>query len=160
MLAERWERAPEFSIGSRDNKACKDKSIVRGLAYHQSVYKRLHAWTAANPELGLRFQEEPWLRRVVPSRQMCQPDGLLYDEFTEGGVVVEAKLNWKDGRDEKLIDLYLRATKSAYGLSVVWPLLITRNVRGYKGKPLIGLNQFEKVFDWRPGDLTPVMLLP
>lgn len=160
MLAELWERAPEINIGSRDNKNCKDKSIVRGLAYHRHVYSKLHAFTAANPNLGYHFIEEPWLRRTTGSRKMCQPDGVLLDKFTGGGVVVEAKLNWKDGRDEKLIKLYLAAAQSAYGLSITWPLLITRNLRGYKGPPLLGLRQIERVFAWRPGQITPVMLLP
>jgi hypothetical protein len=160
MQAETWERAPEFSIGSKGNTSCKDKSIVRGLAYHRHVYKQLERFVAARPDLGYRFIEEPWLRRLTGKRKMCQPDALLLDQITGGAVVVEAKLNWKDGRDEKLITLYLDAAKSAYGLSVVWPVLITRNVRGYKGQPLLGLRQLDKVFEWRPGKITPVMLLP
>lgn len=160
MLLEAWERAPEFAIGSRVNKACKDKSIVRGLRYHRSVYKRLDAWCKRNPAAGLRFVEEPWLRKVDGARRaMCQPDGVLLDDFTGGGIVVEAKLNWKDGRDEKLIDLYLKAARCAFGLTQVWPLLITSNVRGYKGEPLLGLAQLEKAFEWKPGLITPVMLL-
>lgn len=160
MLAEMWERAPEFAIGSKVNKACKDSSIVRGLAYHRSVYRKLERFCAANPALGYRFVEEPWLRRITPSRQMCQPDAVLLDQFTGGAVVVEAKLNWKDGRDEKLIKLYLAAARSAFGLTVTWPLLVTRNLRGYKGEPLLGLRQLERVFEWKPGEITPVMLLP
>lgn len=160
MLAETWERAPEFSIGSRGNAACKDKSIVRGLAYHRSVYKRLHSFVAANPNLGYHFIEEPWLRRVQGGKKMCQPDGILLDQFTGGALVVEAKLNWKDGRDEKLIQLYLAAARSAFGVTTTWPLLITRNIRGYKGEPLLGLKQIDRAFEWRPGQLTPVMLLP
>jgi hypothetical protein len=90
---------------------------------------------------------------------MCQPDGVLLDKFTGGAVVVEAKLNWKDGRDEKLIDLYLDAARSAFGVAMTWPLLVTKNVRGYKYPPLCGLSQIERAFSWKPGDPTPVMLL-
>lgn len=162
MLASRqWERAPDFAIGTRGNTACKDKSIVRGLAYHRKVYRQLESWCERNPGLGLSFVEEPWLREICEGRsKICQPDGVLLDEFTGAGVIVEAKLNWKDGRDEKLINLYLEASRSAFGLTQTWPLLITKNVRGYKGEPLLGLRQFEQVFAWRPGRLTPVMLLP
>lgn len=163
MLLERidqWERAPEFAIGSGNNSKCKDKSIVRGLAYHRHVYSRLHSFVKARPDLGYEFHEEPWLRRVTGGKKMCQPDGVLLDKFTGGGLVVEAKLNWKDGRDQKLLDTYLAAARSAFGLSATWPLLVTRNVRGYKGVPLLGLRQIEKAFEWRPGDITPVMLLP
>lgn len=91
---------------------------------------------------------------------MCQPDGVLLDHFTGGALVIEVKLNWKDGRDEILLDTYLEATRSAFGLTVTWPLLITKNVRGYKGQPLLGLKEIEKAFDWKPGALTPVLLLP
>lgn len=160
MLAtETWERAPEFSIGSAVNNACKDKSIVRGLRYHRHVYEQLHAFVKRHPEAGYKFIQEPWLRRVSGGKKMCQPDGVLLDQFTGGAVVVEAKLNWKDGRDEKLINTYLAATKSAYGLTTTWPLLITSNIRGYKGEPLLGLRQLDRVFEWRPGEITPVMLM-
>lgn len=159
LMPDMWERAPEFSIGST-NKACKDKSIVRGNAYHRRVYRQLHSFVASSPELGYEFYEEPWLRRTSGPRKMCQPDGVLLDPFTGGALVVEAKLNWKDGRDEKLLDLYLHAAKSAFGLTQTWPLLITKNIRGYQGKPLLGLRHLEAAYEWKPGDLTPVMLLP
>lgn len=159
-MIETWERAPEFAIGSAVNNSCGNKSIIRGLAYHRRVYGKLEAHCRANAELGFEFHEEPWLRRVKPAKKMCQPDGVLLDQFTSGALVVEVKLNWKDGRDEKLIDLYLGAVKSAFGVVMTWPLLITKNVRGYKGQPLLGLSQLERAFSWKPGDLTPVLLLP
>jgi hypothetical protein len=154
-----WERAPGFAIGSGGNLACKNISIQRGLAYHQKVYRTVGAWAAENADVGYSWVEEPWLRRTFPSKKMCQPDGVLIEQFTNSAIVIEAKLNWKDGRDEKLLATYLDAVKSAFDVTQTWPLLITKNVRGYKGEPLLGLKQIERVFEWEPGQLTPVMLL-
>lgn len=159
MTPHSWTRAPEFSIGSAKNNASKNLSIVRGLAYHRRVYASIDRFVKAHPDLGYTWYEEPWLR-CLGRRQMCQPDGVLVDGFSGGAIVVEAKLNWKDGRDEKLIDTYLHAAKSAFGLTATWPLLITSNIRGYKGKPLLGINNLEKAYQWTPGDITPVMILP
>ena len=158
-----WQHVPGFNIGTGANTASQNKSIVRGLAYHNKVYKALRAHVKAHPELGLELYIEPWFRELSPrgSRTrcaMCQPDAVLVDKFTGGGLVVEAKLNWKDGRDEKLINLYLAASKSAFGLEETWPVLVTQNIRGYKGVPLLGLKQLEGAFAWRPGMLTPVLL--
>jgi len=165
MLAQTqgWQLVPGFNIGTAANTASKNKSIVRGLAYHNRVYKALKALVAANPEAGFELYIEPWFRELRPrpgaSRcAMCQPDAVLVDKFTGGGLVVEVKLNWKDGRDEKLINLYLGASKSALGLEETWPVLITRNIRGYNGQALLGLRRLEEAFKWRPGMITPVLL--
>lgn len=162
MAIEKWERAPGFAIGSGANDSCNNLSIKRGLAYHRRTYKTLREFCSRHSGAGLEFIEEPWLRKQGHKGRgsMCQPDGVLLDGFTEGALVVEVKLNWKDGRDEKLLNTYLAATKSAFGLSATWPLLITRNVRGYKGVPLLGLSHLERAFEWRPGEMTPVLLLP
>lgn len=158
-----WQLVPGFNIGSAANTASKNKSIVRGLAYHNKVYKALRAFVAANPEAGYELYIEPWFRELHPrpgkSRcAMCQPDAVLIDRFTGGGLVIEVKLNWKDGRDEKLLNLYLAASSSALGLEETWPVLITRNIRGYSGPPLLGLKQLERAYNWRPGMITPVLL--
>jgi hypothetical protein len=165
MLAttQGWQLVPGFNIGTAANTASSNKSIIRGLAYHNKVYKALRALVAANPESGFELYVEPWFRELHPrdgrSRcAMCQPDAVLVDKFTGGGLVVEVKLNWKDGRDEKLLNLYLAAAKSAFGLEETWPVLVTRNVRGYKGQALLGLKKLEEAFKWRPGQLTPVLL--
>jgi len=165
MNASGWRFVPGFNIGTAANTASSNKSIVRGLAYHNKVYKALRAHNKAHPELGFELYVEPWFRELHPRPgrkrcAMCQPDAVLVDKFTGGGLVVEAKLNWKDGRDEKLINLYLDAAKSAFGLEETWPVLITKNVRGYNGRALLGLRQLDRAFAWRPGELTPVMLLP
>ena len=159
QTANRWERAPGFAIGTYGNRACTNKSIIRGRQYHRRTYDKIAAFIDANPALGYKWHEEPWLRHQFTGK-MCQPDGVLVDMFTGGAIVVEAKLNWKDGRDEKLLATYLEAVKSAFGVPATWPLLITSNVRGYKGQPLLGLRHLERAYRWRPGDLTPVMLLP
>jgi hypothetical protein len=158
---ETWERVPEYNIGSRANYSCDNKSIVRGLAYHRRVYGILFAHCDVNPGLGLDFVEEPWMRCIAGGkRRMRQPDGILLDNFTNSGIVIEVKLNWKDGRDEKLINTYLAAARSAFGLTTTWPLLITKNIRGYGGTVLLGLRELERCFEWRPGQSTPVMLIP
>ena len=165
MLAQTqgWRLVPGFNIGTAANTASKNKSIIRGLAYHNRVYKALRAHVAAHPEAGFEIYVEPWFRELHPrsgrSRcAMCQPDAVLVDKFTGGGLVIEVKLNWKDGRDDKLINLYLGAARSALGLEETWPCLITRNIRGYQGNPLLGLRQLDNAFNWRPGQLTPVLL--
>ena len=163
VISSGWRLVPGFNIGTAANTASKNKSIIRGLAYHNKVYRALRAHVAANPEAGLELYVEPWLRELHPrpgrSRcAMCQPDAVLVDKFTGGGLVVEAKLNWKDGRDEKLINLYLAAAKSAFGLEETWPVLITKNVRGYEGRALLGLKRLDEAFSWRPGMITPVLL--
>ena len=158
-----WRLVPGFNIGTGANTASKNKSIVRGLAYHNKVYKALRKLVAEHPESGYELYVEPWFRELHPKPgrtrcAMCQPDAVLVDKFTGGAIVIEVKLNWKDGRDEKLIDLYLAASSSALGLTEVWPVLITRNIRGYSGQALLGLKQLERAYQWRPGMITPVLL--
>lgn len=76
------------------------------------------------------------------------------------GIVCEVKLNWKDGRDIKLIDEYLPIVANAHGLDMVWPLLITHNLRGYQHPPILGLRKWEDAMLWFPGNPTPLMLVP
>lgn len=160
-----WELVVGFNIGTAANTASKNPSIVRGIAYHNQTYRRLRSWVNDNPDLNLELYVEPWFRTLtIPPgrkrRQMCQPDAVLVDKITGCGMVIEVKMNWKDGRDEKLINLYLEAASSGLGLDETWPVLITKNVQGYKGKPLLGLRQLERCLEWRPGLITPVLLLP
>lgn len=153
-----WERDGTLSVGSHNNTASKNKSIVRGLAYHRKVYRLLESWQKISaPEQQLYI--EPWLRHHV-TRKCCQPDAVLIEPQTETGIVIEVKLNWKDGRDEKLLDLYLKAVCQAFGLRAAWPALITSNVRGLKSKPLLGLGGLQYVDSWNVGDHTPVLLVP
>ena len=43
MNASGWRFVPGFNIGTAANTASSNKSIVRGLAYHNKVYKALRA---------------------------------------------------------------------------------------------------------------------
>jgi len=74
-------------------------------------------------------------------------------------LVVEVKLNWRDGRDEKLLSKYLPVVKNAFKLEAVWPLVIVGCLRGYEHPPLLGFKQLDRAFSWQAGDPTPVMLV-
>lgn len=153
-----WHREPENQIGTRAHSRVKtkNKSIIRGIAYHNRVYRALREIFKL-PDHSLHI--EPWLRNQR-TRALCQPDALLVDPMTHTGIVIEVKMNWKDGRDIKLIDLYLHAAQSAFGLVEVWPALITSNIQGYLGQPRLGLSTIPSCEDWQPGDITPLVLHP
>jgi len=158
-----WARDLTLDVGSRSNSASKNKSIVRGLAYHRKVYRLLENWQKISaPEQHLFI--EPWLRSVAPNakgkRPCCQPDAVIVDPVSETAIVIEVKLNWKDGRDEKLINLYLDAVKAAFDLRATWPALITSNIRGYEHTPRLGLGSLLACDSWNIGDPTPVILVP
>lgn len=159
-IAARWHVVRDYHIGTAINTASKNKSIVRGLQYHRRVYGVLRSWQKISaPEMKLEV--EPWFRKIDNGKsQMCQPDAVLIDPISNTGLVIEVKLNWKDGRDEKLIGLYLDAATEAFGLDATWPALITSNVRGYRGEPRLGLGHLLSCYDWQPGQITPLVLLP
>lgn len=158
LARERWIRDFSLSVGTASNTASRNKSIVNGLRYHRRVYKLLAQHLLLN-QIDQDLHVEPWLREVS-SRRCLQPDAVLVDPSTSSALVIEVKLNWKDGRDEKLINEYLFAAQSAFGLRCVWPALITSNVAGLSHEPRIGLSQLLGCADWAPGDPTPVVLLP
>lgn len=133
-------------------------SKQRGILYHRRVYNDLRR------VVGLGMADwgvlvEPWYQEIR-SRKCRQPDAVLLYPDESVGVVVEVKLNWKDGRDIKLIDEYLPIVKSAEKLEVVYPLLITQCLRGWQGQPILDLRRFTDCQSWQPGDVTPLMLLP
>lgn len=131
---------------------------MRGLAYHRKMYKVLQAWQQLTaPEQSLHI--EPWLR-CKETKKLRQPDAVLVDEMTNTAIAIEIKMNWKDGRDEKLIEEYLPAVKSAFGVEMVWPALITSNVAGLKHEARLGLGALLNCVDWFPGAPTPVLLVP
>lgn len=153
-----WQRDLTRDTGSRSNFNCRNKSIRRGLAYHRKLYKLLEAWQKVSaPEQQLEV--EPWLRNHRTDKWL-QPDAVLVEPSSNTGIVIEVKLNWKDGRDEKLIQSYIPAVRQAFGLELVWPALITSNVRGLQHKPLLGLGQLNQAVGWEFGHPTPVILVP
>lgn len=159
-LLHEWRHKPGFAIGAGNGKgsASQQGAARRGILYHQRVYKKLRDLYASDDATVLI---EPWFVQVdnQPTRTMRSPDALIL--FNDGtGLVVEVKMNWKDGRDEKLLNEYLPIVASAFSLDVVWPLLITGNCRGYSHPPLLGLQQIDEALAWEPGRPTPLLLLP
>jgi len=129
----------------------------RGQEYHRRIYRELDA--LLRPEAGVELLVEPWFR-CLKVAMMRSPDAVIRLPEANVAVVVEVKLNWKDGRDVKLIDEYLPIVTNAFQLDAAWPLLITKCLRGYKHPPLLGLKTWENAMAWQPGDPTPVMLVP
>ena len=130
-------------------------SKKRGIDYHHRCYRHLR--THCNSSLlDWTLLVEPWYWDKI-SRCYRQPDAVLIHEATATGIVIEVKLNWKDGRDVKLIDEYLPIVKQAEQLEAVWPLLITQCLRGYQG-PIINWPLFHEAQAWQPGEATPLML--
>lgn len=158
-MADVWTYVPDFQIGTNGKvPKTKNLSIVRGVRYHNRVYRQLEAWLKRQADAALTLLVEPWLRSQ--SGQMCQPDAVILDQSVGCALAVEVKLNWKDGRDEKLRDLYLPAVASAFAVDVVWPVLITSNVAYLNRECYPGLNGITEAMSWVEGEHTPVVLMP
>lgn len=153
-----WRHRPGMKLGAGGGSKSQNAAATRGIAYHQRVYRQLDKMLLDEAELLI----EPWFEQVDGSIKppMRQPDAVIKYPYDNTAIVVEVKLNWADGRDEKLINEYLPIVKSAFQLETTWPLLITANLRGYKHPPLLGLRQFEECLAWCPGRPTPLLLLP
>lgn len=151
-----WRLRPDMKIGTSHGAKGSNKAADRGNAYHRKVFKLLEPCTTTP---GFRLVVEPWLQEVNRGK-FLQPDSVLIDDEASVGIVVEVKLNWKDGRDDKLINKYLPAVRAAFGLELVWPLLITQDLRGYQHPPLLGLPAIIDAMAWTPAAPTPVLLLP
>lgn len=150
---ERWVQCSSMKMGA----ACGAKgtgSKQRGIEYHRRIYRQLATLFSSEPMAELLV--EPWYR-CVSKPAMRSPDAvvLLPDRCA---LVVEVKLNWRDGRDRKLLDEYLPIVRAAHKLDVVWPLLITKCLRGYQHPTLFGLEAWEQALSWQPGQHTPVLL--
>jgi hypothetical protein len=148
-----------MKIGS--SSGCRSSgSKKRGLEYHRRVYTRLRDFHNRGGLVGWTLLIEPWYKRLQPQPQRYrQPDAVLIHEPSSTGIVIEVKLNWKDGRDVKLIDEYLGIVRSAEGLDLVSPLLITQCLRGWQGDPLKRLEELHRCQAWQQGEITPLMLL-
>lgn len=127
----------------------------RGIRYHRAIYDKLRKMLGMSRDLQLLV--EPWYRCTTKPK-MCSPDSVIIFPDLALGVVIEVKLNWKDDRDQKLIDLYLPVVRQAHKLDVVCPLLVTQCLRGYQHRPLIGLKRWEEALGWHPGQPTPLLL--
>lgn len=150
-----WKHEPRALLGASSGNKSKNDAIQRGLAYHRKVYTKLQE--VAPPEVSLLI--EPWFREQSRAGTLRSPDTVLLNTVDKTALVIEVKLNWKDGRDIKLVNEYLPIVKSAFALEFVWPLLITANLRGYQHPPLLGLGKLEEAYAWHPGDPTPLMLV-
>lgn len=158
LAAERWRWEKDVKFGASTGVKGNNHATKAGNAYHRKVFRTLAAEVALNHP-ARRLLVEPWLRSA-PSQRLCSPDTVLLDEEAGLGIVIEVKKNWRDGKDQKLLDLYLPACRSAFGLEVVKPLVIVGNARGLAYEAWTSLQRLEDVLSWRPGDLTPVLLLP
>lgn len=165
-LLEDWKLRSGYNIGASFGAMSGSKQQLDGIRYHRRFYKALEARYPTDEEAAREAGQwhllvEPWFRRVGSSQgneKMRQPDAVLVDYENKLGICIEAKLNWKSGRDAKLIDEYVPIVKRAFRLDVVWPLVVTGNVRGYNGKVLLGLDEIEACMEWRPCDPTPMLL--
>lgn len=160
LASEEWrhEALVRFGTASGATGKTKNGAIERGNAYHRKVFKVLDSNLSLNAP-DLQRLTEPWLRSN-PSQRLCSPDYVIIDRGAGIGLVVEVKKNWKDGRDQKLLDLYLPAVRSAFGLTVTKPAVIVGNARGLAYPAWPGLSRLFDALSWRPGDPTPVLLVP
>jgi len=144
-------------MGASVRVTAKAGSKKRGQEYHRRIYRLLQ--NALRAEADLRLLIEPWYKCLTMPK-MRSPDAVILIPEASMAIVVEVKLNWKDGRDIKLIDEYLPIVTNAHGLDMASPLLITHCLRGYQHPPLLGLKKWDEAMIWQPGDPTPVMLVP
>lgn len=157
QMIEPWRHEPTMRLGASIKATAKNGAKLRGQRYHRKIYDKLQLMLGAEADLELLI--EPWFRNLKKPT-FRQPDAAIVLPSINAAIVIEVKLNWKDGRDVKLIDEYLPIVKTALGLDVTWPLLITQCLRGYPHPPLLGLKKWEDAMSWQPGDPTPLMLVP
>jgi hypothetical protein len=156
-MLQQWKHETTMRLGASVKVTAAKGSKRRGQEYHRRIYRDLGKLILQEP--GVELLVEPWFRNLKVA-MMRSPDAVIHIPEANVGIVVEVKLNWKDGRDIKLIDEYLPIVKNALRLDETWPLLITRCLRGYPHPPLLGLRKWEDCMTWQPGDPTPVMLVP
>lgn len=152
---DQWRLSTRLGIGCADGAVGSNKAADRGIVYHRKVFKLLEQ----NPVAGMELLIEPWFKAIGQNR-FRQPDAVFLDREAKTALVVEVKMNWKDGRADKLLDEYLPIVRCAFELDIVWPVLITQNLRGYSHPPLLGLQDLVEAFAWQPGMPVPLLLLP
>lgn len=152
---ERWLHLESYKMGA--SAGAKGSSAARhaGILYHRKFYKTLDLQHQLNlAQQGLKLLIEPWFESR-PTRQRRSPDAvLLGDAFA---LVIEVKLNWRDGRDEKLLDEYLPIVGSCFGVPPR-PLMVCGSIVGLTHKPLLSISQLLDAALWQPGDPTPTLL--
>ncbi len=156
IAADKWYHQADVKFGAATAPKAHQAQLEAGQAYHRKVYKQLRLAFGGNK--AYRLLIEPWF--VSDKGRRCSPDSVLFDVELNIALVVEIKLNWASGRDEKLINLYLPVVKAALGVEEVWPLLITKNVRGYNHPVLCGMDELWDAMAWLPGQPTPLLLHP
>jgi hypothetical protein len=157
-LQHPWRYRRGFNFGASTGNSGSNKAAQKGLQYHRRTYKALEA---AYPDTS-QLLIEPWFQEITGAlrERMCSPDAVLLMPELEAALVIEVKLNWNDGKDNKLLDLYLPVVQSAFKLQTVWPVLITANLRQASQKPLLGLPALEDALSWVPGSPAPILLHP
>lgn len=150
---------PEWTIHAGDTPPKpKHKSgslCDKGTKYHERVYRTLR-------RTDLKLHVEPWLRHVRLGT-LRQPDAVvLLGSPAMCAIVIEVKMNWRRGRDQKLRDTYLQAVKDAFGVKYVVPLMIVQCVRGAVRGEIFKdtLTAMQRAMMWQSPEPTPVLLMP
>lgn len=158
---EKWKHVPSRTNGAATGSKSKNAAANKGIAYHKRVYGILRQQHIAAERSDLLLIE-PWFQNQTTWKYR-QPDAVIWDRDTNTAIVVEVKWNWKGGRDDKLLNIYLPLVQDAFRLECCWPLMITSNVRGLQHEALPWTPDFaalDTCLSWMPGDNTPVALLP
>jgi len=148
-----------LGAGTKATTAGENDAIRRGNLYHSAVYKALRLewmlnYVPNNSPWTLII--EPWFR--THKWKLRSPDAVFLNRDSGIAIIAEVKMNWKDGRDVKLLTQYLPIVKSAFSLDRTYPLVITGNVRGLRHQPLLSFRDLLSPVSWRPGDPTPTLL--
>lgn len=151
---EPWYHQPDVKFGASAGAVGSSGARQAGIVYHRKFYNvlKMHA-SVALP--GIRVLIEPWFKSKSGNRR--SPDAVLIDDTRHLALVVEVKLNWKGGRDAKLLDEYLPLVSRAFDLPTR-PLLVAGSIINLQQKPLLGLGDLPAAWDWKPGDNCPTML--
>lgn len=156
--AEEWFKTEQVKFGASANSKSKNSAAERGNAYHRKIYKLLKMQQKIMPHLkGWELLVEPWYRGRE-TRKLRSPDTVFLNEAEKLALVIEVKLNWKDGKDEKLLCEYLPIVESAHGVKA-YPCMVVQCLRGYTGEPLVGLAAVWQALKWNSTKATPVAMV-
>lgn len=154
-----WKLTDQVKFGASANAKSLNAAAEKGNRYHRKVYKALQLNVQHNSAYaGWELHVEPWFRNLDGSRETCSPDSVLVHRERGLALVIEVKLNFAKGKDEKLLTKYLPVVQSAFDLRAK-PLLIVGCLRGCKTPPLHGLQNIFSALDWLPGAETPVAMV-